>query len=139
MVGSALRRRHPAKRVLLRNKEICVTTEFVVLALLAKMTDGALDRAFFIAAFAIPVCFWFLDSVAYFYQVKLRGAMDEAYDRIRERNRQHLLDGSGDVVIAQERIMRSLARRVVDAVLNHSMWLYAVLVIADFVVWNAFR
>jgi hypothetical protein len=120
-------------------KKFCVTTEFVILALLVKLTDGALDRAFFIAGFAIPICFWFLDSVAYFYQVKLRAAMDEACDHIRERNRRHLLDGSGGVVIAQERVMRSPARKVADAVFNHSMWLYVVLTVSDILVWNAFR
>ena len=125
--------------VCFETKKFCVTTEFVILALLAKLTDGALDRAFFIAGAGIPLGFWFLDSVAYFYQVKLRGAMDDAYDRIRERNRRHLIDGAGALVISQERVARPTARRVADAVLNHSMWLYALLLVADLVVWNAFR
>lgn len=120
-------------------KKFCVTTEFLILALLAKLTNGALDMAFFIAGFAIPICFWFLDSVAYFYQVKLRGAMDETYGHLRERNRRHLLDDAGAVVIAQERVMRSPVHRVIDAVLNHSMWLYVVLAASDVIVWHIFQ
>lgn len=43
-------------------KKFCVTTEFVVLTLLAKFTSDKLDQALFITGLAIPVCFWFLVS-----------------------------------------------------------------------------
>jgi hypothetical protein len=52
-------------------KKFCVTTEFVVLAFLAKFTVNKLDHSLFVSGLVILLCFWILDSVAYFYQVKI--------------------------------------------------------------------
>src|SRR5258708_29521344 len=51
-------------------KKLCVTTEFVVLTLLAKFTTDKLDHSLFVTAMVVPLCFWFLDAVVYYYQVK---------------------------------------------------------------------
>jgi hypothetical protein len=119
-------------------KKFCVTTEFVVLTLLAKFTGDKLDNALFVAGLAIPVCFWFLDAVAYHYQVAIRGAMEAIRGRIKSRNGNQLVGAAGQPVIAPERIARRRWLRVVDSGFNHSMWLYALLVAADLVVWTLF-
>ena len=119
-------------------KKFCVTTEFVVLTLLAKFTTDKLDHSLFVAGLAIPICFWFLDAVAYYYQVKIRGAMEAIRNRIKDRHKEQLISVSGGPVIAPERINKPLQYRVFDAAINHSMWIYAFLIIADFVVWGLF-
>ena len=72
-------------------KKFCVTTEFVVLAFVVKFTSNKLDRSVFVVALIIPVCFWFLDAVAYYYQAKLRGTMDAIRDRLRSRQSKHIV------------------------------------------------
>ena len=52
-------------------KKFCVITTFVVLTLLVKFTSDKLDHSLFVAGVLIPLCFWFLDSTGYYYQVKL--------------------------------------------------------------------
>lgn len=113
-------------------KKFCLTTEFVVLAFMAKFTKDTLDHSIFIAGLVIPLCFWFLDAVAYFYQVKLRGTMEVIRHRLaREPGTTILVAG----VIAPERATSPWMRRIFGAFLNHSMWLYAVLIVADLAVW----
>jgi hypothetical protein len=119
-------------------KKFCVTTVFVVLTLLVKFTKDRLDHSLFVAGFVIPLCFWFLDAVAYYYQVKLRGSMDAIRARIVERNpRQVILFGAGRV-ISPARLERRGILRVKDAALNHSMWLYGFMVFIDLLVWAIF-
>lgn len=119
-------------------KKFCVTTEFVVLTLLAKFTTDKLDHSLFITAVAIPVCFWFLDAVAYYYQVSIRGTMETIRERIRKRNQSALVGSSGLPVIAPERTSKSLASSIRSAVFNHSMWLYGFLIGADGIVWGLY-
>jgi len=119
-------------------KKFCVTTEFVVLTLLAKFTTDKLDHSLFVAGLAIPVCFWFLDSVAYFYQVSIRGAMDAIRERIKKRNQEQIVIASGVPTIAPERVNKPLKGRVYDAAINHSMWIYGFLIGADGVVWGLY-
>jgi hypothetical protein len=119
-------------------KKFCVTTEFVVLAFLAKFTANKPDHSIFVAGLAIPLCFWLLDSVAYFYQVKIRGAMESIRERIKERNKQRIVDTGGAPVIARDRIQRALFRRVFDAAINPSMLLYAFLAVIDLCTWRLF-
>lgn len=116
-------------------KKFCVTTEFVVLTLLAKFTTDKLDHSLFVAAFVIPVCFWFLDAVAYYYQVSIRGAMDALRERIKDRNEDCLITTSGIPVIAPERVNKPPWQRIYDAAFNHSMWMYGFLIGADVLVW----
>lgn len=119
-------------------KKFCVTTEFVVLAFLAKFTANKPDHSIFVAGLAIPLCFWFLDSVAYFYQVKIRGTMNSIRERIKERNKQQIVDPGGEPVIARNRTQRGLFRRIFDAGVNSSMFLYGFLIVIDLITWKLF-
>lgn len=116
-------------------KKFCVTTEFVVLTLMVKFTENKLDSSLFITGLAIPVCFWFLDSVAYYYQVSIRGAMDNIRERIEKRNKGQLTTISGLPAINPNRVKKPQGKRVFDAAANHSMWLYGFIILADIIAW----
>lgn len=116
-------------------KKFCITTEFVVLALMAKFTENKLDSSLFITGLAIPVCFWFLDSVAYYYQVSIRGTMDNIRVRIEKRNNGQLTSTSGVPIINPDRIEISKRKRIFNATINHSMWLYVLIISADIAAW----
>jgi hypothetical protein len=119
-------------------KKFCVTTEFVVLTLMAKFTEDQLDHSIFVAALVISVCFWFLDATAYFYQVKLRGMMESIRQQISSRELVSLVTAGGTRIIAPERANAPRYRRILDAAINHSMWLYAVLITVDLIAWMLF-
>lgn len=119
-------------------KKFCVTTMFVVMTLMVKFTSDKLDHSIFVAGLLIPICFWFLDSTGYFYQVKLRGTMESIRQRLASRDAKPLVAASGAAVIAPSRAAASIRDRVVDAGFNHSMWLYVLLVFIDVVVWLLF-
>jgi hypothetical protein len=76
-------------------KKFCVTAEFVVLTLLVRFTADKLDHSLFVAGLAIPLCLWFLDAVAYYYQVKIRGTMESIRQRIKNRNQQQIVGTGG--------------------------------------------
>ncbi|MDA3822777.1 MAG: hypothetical protein PF450_09250 [Bacteroidales bacterium] len=97
-----------------RTKQICLTVLVGIVGLVTVLTSDKLDTAVFVAGLLIPICFWFLDSIAYFYQVKLRGVMDGVRDRIHKRHSANLLRGPNENVIADERINRSSVKRVRD-------------------------
>jgi choline-glycine betaine transporter len=44
----------------------------------------------------------------------------------------------GKPVISKERAQRRWLRRALDAAINHSMWLYALMIAADLIVWRLF-
>lgn len=117
-------------------KKFCVTTLFVVMTLLAKFSSGKLDNSFFITGSIIPICFWLLDSIAYFYQVKLRGKMEEHYDKIRNRNSSK--KDKGGLVINESRIHIPLCHLVKNAFFNHSMWIYFILLLINNFLWFLF-
>jgi hypothetical protein len=119
-------------------KKFCVTTLFVVLTLMVKFTSDKLDHSFFVAGLLIPICFWFLDAIGYFYQVKLRGTMESIRQRLASRDTKLLVAANGAVVIAPSRASASVRDRIIDAGFNHSMWLYVLLVLIDLVVWLLF-
>lgn len=119
-------------------KKFCVTTLFVVLTLMVKFTSDKLDDSIFVAGLCIPLCFWFLDSTGYFYQVKLRGTMEQIRQRLASRDLRALVAADGTGIIAKDRVNIPAYRKVLDSALNHSMWLYAVLVTADLSVWALF-
>src|SRR5262245_5614196 len=76
-------------------KKFCVTTEFVVLTLMFKFTADKLDHSLFVAGLVIPLSFWFLDAVGYYYQVKLRGMMESIRVRLGDRNSRQIVGIGG--------------------------------------------
>lgn len=116
-------------------KKFCVTTEFVALTLLAKFTTDKLDHSLFVAGLLIPVCFWFLDAVGYYYQVKLRATMEAIRTRISDRNSQQIISANRIPVISAKRTERNWYLKVFDAAINHSMWLYGFIVTIDLITW----
>ena len=121
-----------------RTKQICLTVLAGVIGLIATFTDDKLNSSVFIAGAVIPLSFWFLDAVAYYYQVKLRGVMDGIRERIRKRHAEDILRGPNAEVIANSRTERIVVLRLRDAFFNHSMWLYFFLLIIDVVLWFTF-
>ena len=119
-------------------KKFCVTTLFVVMTLIVKFTSDKLDDSIFVAGLLIPLCFWFLDSTGYFYQVKLRGTMEQIRSRLASRDQRPLVAADGTGIIAKDRVNIPNYRKVLDAALNHSMWLYALLLVANLAVWALF-
>ena len=105
---------------------------------MVKFTSDKLDNSLFVAGLCIPLCFWFLDSTGYFYQVKLRGTMEQIRQRLASKDDRSLLTVNGTSIIAKDRVNVPAYRRVLDSAINHSMWLYGVLIAADIVVWLLF-
>jgi len=122
-----------------RTKQICLTVEFVVIGLLVKFTENKLDESIFVAGLAIPLCFWFLDGVAYFYQVKLRGIMDNIRDQLHKRNSTSILENEHGKVIEKKRTARAQLQKIISSFINHSMWLYLFLLCANIILWILFR
>lgn len=120
-------------------KKFCVTTLFVVLTLMTRLTEDKLDDSVFVAGLLISVCFWFLDSTAYYYQVKLRGTMEAIRARLSSREEQPILVATGEQVIEPARVSAPIGKRVFDAGVNHSMWVYALLVVVDLCTWTLFQ
>lgn len=119
-------------------KKFCVTTLFVVLTFMVKFTSDKLDNSIFVAGLLITICFWFLDATGYFYQVKLRGIMESIRQQLASRDPNLLVNENSTAVIAPPRAAASIRDRACDAGFNHSMWLYALLVLIDVVVWLLF-
>lgn len=119
-------------------KKFCVTTDVLVLTLMVKFTDDRLDHSIFVAALVIPACFWFLDAVAYFYQVKLRGMMNAIRSRIESRGASPLFTPAGVPVIASDRVDVGPVRLAFNAGFNHSMWLYAILIASAAAAWGLY-
>lgn len=109
-----------------KTKQICLTVTVAVIALLAKFANNELDQSIFVAGYLIPLFFWFLDGVAYFYQVKLRGVMDDLRVKIRERHSE--VSFASIDVIDDSRTHVRFFNRARDAFFNHSMWLYAIMI-----------
>ncbi len=119
-------------------KKFCVTTEIAVVAVLVKFTGDKLDQSIFITGMIIPICFWFLDSLGYFYQVKLRGLMENIRANLRDRNSKPLISGRDIPVIDLARTQKNWAMRSLQAAFNHSMWPYGVLIAVDVGLWVLF-
>jgi hypothetical protein len=119
-------------------KKLCVATEFIVLTLLAKFTADKLDHSFFVTGLVIPLCFWFLDAVGYYYQVKIRGTMESIRQHLISRNSQRIVSTLGQEIIESKRSQRYWLRRAADAFVNHSMWLYVLMIAVDMVLWGLF-
>ena len=121
-----------------RTKQVCLTVQVAVAGLLVRFTDNRLDQSVFVAGAAIPVGFWFLDGVAYYYQTKLRGLMNGIQGRLRSRNQQLVVTPTFERAIAEGRASGTQFGQVRQAFINHSMWLYALLLLADLMLWAAY-
>lgn len=124
-----------------RTKQICVTVDVAIAGLLARYLENNLGHSVFVAGLLIPAIFWALDSVGYYYQVKVRLVMDEIRAQIRERNRQDLIltDNVSRVeVIEGNRGAGGTGTRFRNAMFNHSMWLYLILALIDLILWGVF-
>lgn len=116
-------------------KKFCVTTLFIVLTLMVKFTSDKLDHSIFVAGLVIPLCFWFLDAIGYFYQVKLRGMMEAIRTRLASRGEPQQVVSLGGHVIEPSRVSIPIHKRVFAAGFNHSMWLYLLLVVINVLLW----
>ncbi len=121
-----------------RTKQVCLTVLVGVIGLITALTSDKLDTSIFVAGLLIPACFWLLDSITYFYQVKLRGVMDGVRDRIQSRNSNNQLLNQNSEIIENYRISSSSAKRVQNAFFNHSMWFYYLLILVNCILWVAF-
>ncbi len=119
-------------------KKFCVTTQFIVITLLVKFTGDKLDHSLFVAGLAIPIAFWFLDSVAYYYQVKLRGTMEAIRTQIKKRSEGKIITPGSNVVITSERVGRTPILGILTAAFNHSMWMYVLMLVLDLGIWRLF-
>jgi hypothetical protein len=125
-------------------KKFCVTAEVLIVGLLTKFSNEHLDSSIFVAGIIIPLAFWFVDAVGYYYQKKLRGLMDNICATLIARNRDPV-PKSSDVEAnrAQEdveanRALKGWFKRAVRAGFNHSMWTYAILLLLDIAAWILF-
>ena len=121
-----------------RTKQICLTVELGVIALLIKFTGNKLDRSVFVGGLAIPLCFWFLDSVGYFYQLKLRGVMENIRERLLQRNSEQIIQVAFQPIIEKNRVERKRTFIVLNSFFNNSMLMYFILVISDLILWYLF-
>ena len=122
-----------------RTKQVCVTIEVAVAGLLARFLGDRLDRSIFVAGLLIPLVFWILDSIGYYYQVKLRGVMGAICDRLRTRNTPQILAIETTAVIDDRRLQGGVPSLLKNAIFNHSMWLYPILMLTSGFLWLAFE
>ena len=122
-----------------RTKQVCVTVEIAVIGILARFMGETLDRSIFVAGLLIPLVFWTLDSIAYFYQVKLRGMIDSIRSRMTKRHSDQIVLAESVRVIDEKRLAGTPGTRLRHAFFNHSMWFYLILVVVDGVLWGAFE
>ena len=125
-------------------KQICVTVQIAVPTLIVKITGNELDKSLFIGSILITLLFWFLDSVTYYYQVKVRASMNQITARIKERQPSSgsVLASDGvwaNAIIESERAKAEDGSRIVSSFFNHSMWLYLILGILAGGLWLAYQ
>lgn len=66
-------------------KKLCATVLVPTATLVALLSDRILNPALFLSALAVIVVFWMADSVAFYYQRKLRNSMAEIWARRASR------------------------------------------------------
>lgn len=70
----------------LENKKLFVTSIGIIIPIILKITNESLDLSIFISIYCIIIVFWLLDSYTNYYQMLLRGKMDEKFKKILDRN-----------------------------------------------------
>jgi hypothetical protein len=119
-------------------KKFCITTIFIVFTLLIKLASGKVDHSLFVAGMTIPLCFWFLDSVSYYYQVKLRGIMENIRRKILSRNKDNVITSTTNNFIANDRVDLPKHKLIINSFVNHSMWIYIIIITIDIIAWLMF-
>ncbi len=104
-------------------KKLSIVTITAFITVLVKFTNDKLDLSVFISSYLIIFMFWFIDSVTYYYQVKLRINISNHLKNIKTRNTQNGSDISDTFVIETDRIKNKKYK----AALNNSMWVYYIL------------
>lgn len=105
-------------------KKTCIATIFIVLTFVVTFTNKELDLSVFIISYITVLCFWLLDSTAYFYQVKLRIAMNSKFNKVRELSGQ---ESENDGAIEDSRSNESFSKKLVSSAFNFSMIVYYIL------------
>lgn len=105
-------------------KKTCIATIFIVLTFIVTFTNRELDLSIFIISYITVICFWLLDSTAYFYQVKLRTMMNSKFNKVRELSGQ---EAENDGAIDDSRSNESFSEKLVSSSFNSSMILYYIL------------
>ncbi|MEQ1451937.1 hypothetical protein [Acinetobacter seifertii] len=109
-------------------KKTCVTTIFVVLTFVITFTEKKLDLSIFLISYITVVCFWLLDSTAYFYQVKLRSMMNNKFNKVRKLSGQ---EPESDGAIEDSRAEVSFSKKLISSLFNPSMILYYILLVLN--------
>jgi hypothetical protein len=65
--------------------------------------------------------------------------MEGVRERIKCRNSDEQLRGIDSEVIEKSRTTSSPAKRILDSFINHSMWLYYLIILIDLILWTAFK
>lgn len=91
---------------------------------LIKLAGNQLDLSLFVTIYLFSLTFWFLDSLTYYYQEKLREKMDLRFIQIKERNIEPLIlsDQVQEVYTLEKN--RTSADRIKRAATNPSVRLY---------------
>ena len=104
-------------------KKLSIITITTFITVLVKFTSDKLDLSLFVSTYLIIMMFWFIDSVTYYYQVKLRINISNHLKNIKVRNTQNSSDTSNTFVIEPGRITNKKRK----AAFNNSMWVYYIL------------
>lgn len=102
-------------------KKICLTLEVASLTLIAKFLNNNLDLSLFVTGLIIPVFFYLLDTMTYYYQDKLRSKMIKEENIIRVRYQE------------EEKENPHNSWRLLRSFFNHSHWIYLALIALDIV------
>ncbi len=98
-------------------------------------TNKSLDLSLFIITYIITLCFWFLDATSYYYQVKLRANIDIRLDKIRSLKVEQVEQDT----IEDRRVNKGLLAKLKDAIFNHSMWIYYILIVLNSIAFYMLR
>ncbi|MBF0144923.1 MAG: hypothetical protein HQL84_00210 [Magnetococcales bacterium] len=109
-------------------KKLCVTTLTASMVFLTKFSSGTSAIGLFQVSLMIVVGFWLVDSVAYYYQRKLRGLMEEVNNRILKNNSIQT-EGLKWRVIDPVLLRQTKPMLVYSSFINSSMVLYYVLLL----------
>ncbi|WOE41987.1 hypothetical protein [Acinetobacter chinensis] len=105
-------------------KKTCIATIFIVLTFVVTFTNKELDLSIFIISYITVICFWLLDSTAYFYQVKLRTMMNRKFSTVLTLSGQ---TPENDAAIEDSRSNESIPKKLFSSSFNASMILYYIL------------